>query len=52
MRRGEAIAVRFTLIGEQAMRAPSESDTSMERGTSTWKELERKHLDPEAIRRG
>ncbi len=34
MRRGETIAVSFTPIGEQAMRALSESDTSMERGTS------------------
>ena len=32
MRRGEAIAVRFTPTRERAMRVPSESDTGMERG--------------------
>ena len=32
MRRGEAIAVRFTPTREWAMRVPSESDTGMERG--------------------
>lgn len=31
MRRGEAIAVRFTPTREWAMRVPSESDTGMER---------------------
>ena len=31
MRRGEAIAVRFTPIGERAMRPRSESGTGMER---------------------
>lgn len=40
MRRGEAIAVRFTPTREWAMRVPSESDTGMEREPKLLKGFE------------
>jgi hypothetical protein len=48
MRRGEAIAVRLTPIGEQAIRFRSERDAGMEEGTKLLNQFEPKaHQTPQ-----